>query len=48
VIPFAVGRALAAGIPDAEFVALESRNHILLGHEPAWEKQRTSVSAFLA
>lgn len=48
VIPFAVGRALAAGIPGAEFVALESRNHILLEHEPAWEKLRTSVSAFLA
>ncbi|HEY1144989.1 MAG TPA: alpha/beta fold hydrolase, partial [Allosphingosinicella sp.] len=48
VIPFAVGRALAAGIPGAEFVALESRNHILLGHESAWEKLRASVSAFLA
>jgi pimeloyl-ACP methyl ester carboxylesterase/DNA-binding CsgD family transcriptional regulator len=30
------GRILAAGIPGARFVTLESRNHILLEHEPAW------------
>lgn len=48
VIPFAAGRELAAGIPGAEFVALESRNHLLLEHEPAWNKLLTSVSAFLA
>ncbi|WP_138933299.1 alpha/beta fold hydrolase [Roseovarius arcticus] len=30
------GRELAIGIPGAEFVQLESKNHILLGHEPAW------------
>lgn len=30
------GRALADGITGAEFVPLDSKNHILLGHEPAW------------
>lgn len=35
-IPLDLGRALAAGIPDARFVPLESRNHILVDSEPAW------------
>ena len=30
------GRELAAGIPNARFVQLDSSSHILLGHEPAW------------
>ena len=34
--PFDQGRLLAAEIPGARFVPLESRNHILLEHEPAW------------
>jgi DNA-binding NarL/FixJ family response regulator len=37
---------LAATIPGAEFVQLESRNHILLAHEPAWERFKTEVLAF--
>ena len=37
-IPHAEGRVLAAGIPGARFVTLESRNHILLEHEPAWAR----------
>jgi pimeloyl-ACP methyl ester carboxylesterase/DNA-binding CsgD family transcriptional regulator len=36
VVPIAEGRILAAGIPDAEFIELDSRNHVLLEHEPAW------------
>ena len=35
-VPFSQGEELAAGIPGASFVPLESRNHILLGTEPAW------------
>ena len=35
-VPFAQGEELAATIPDARFIALESRNHILLATEPAW------------
>jgi pimeloyl-ACP methyl ester carboxylesterase/DNA-binding winged helix-turn-helix (wHTH) protein len=34
--PLDQGRALAAGIKNAEFVMLESPNHITLAHEPAW------------
>ena len=34
--PFEQGRMLAAAIPGARFVPLDSRNHILLEHEPAW------------
>jgi len=34
--PFAQGRELAAAIRGAELVMLESRNHAVLPHEPAW------------
>jgi pimeloyl-ACP methyl ester carboxylesterase/DNA-binding CsgD family transcriptional regulator len=37
-IPFEQGRLLAAEIPGARFVALESRNHILIESEPAWTR----------
>jgi pimeloyl-ACP methyl ester carboxylesterase/DNA-binding CsgD family transcriptional regulator len=47
VIPLAEGRLLASGIPGAEFVELDSRNHILLEHEPAWQRFREAVLAFL-
>jgi len=47
-IPFDEGRALAAGIPGARFVALESRNHALLEGEPAWQKFLDETEAFLA
>ncbi len=42
------GRALAVGIPGARFVTLESRNHILLDHEPAWPVFMQEISRFLA
>jgi len=35
-VPFSEGEELAAGIPGAQFVPLESRNHILIEGEPAW------------
>ena len=47
VIPVAEGRLLASGIPAAEFVELDSRNHILLEHEPAWKRFREAVLSFL-
>jgi pimeloyl-ACP methyl ester carboxylesterase/DNA-binding CsgD family transcriptional regulator len=47
VIPAAEGRLLAAGIPGAEFVELDSRNHILLEHEPAWHRFQEAVLSFL-
>ncbi|WP_107962571.1 alpha/beta fold hydrolase [Sphingomonas sp. PP-CE-3G-477] len=34
-IPLATGGELAAEIPGAEFVTLDSDNHLLLGREPA-------------
>jgi pimeloyl-ACP methyl ester carboxylesterase/AraC-like DNA-binding protein len=37
-VPFSQGAELAERIPDARFVALESRNHILLAGEPAWSQ----------
>lgn len=45
--PFEAGRELAAGIPDSRFVALESRNHILLAGEPAWRTFLEQVREFL-
>ena len=47
VIPVAEGRLMAGGIPGAEFVELDSRNHILLEHEPAWQRFREAVLAFV-
>ena len=47
VVPLAEGRLLAASIPGAEFVELDSRNHILLAHEPAWQRFQEAVLAFL-
>jgi pimeloyl-ACP methyl ester carboxylesterase/DNA-binding CsgD family transcriptional regulator len=46
-VPVAEARLLASGIPGAEFVELDSRNHILLAHEPAWERFCDAVLAFL-
>lgn len=34
-IPLQIGGQLAAEIPGAEFVTLDSENHLLLGREPA-------------
>lgn len=35
--PLEQGRQLATRIPGAEFVLLESRNHVILPHEKAWQ-----------
>lgn len=45
---FEQGRRMAAGIRGARLVALESRNHILLAGEPAWDVFLGEVRAFLA
>jgi DNA-binding winged helix-turn-helix (wHTH) protein/pimeloyl-ACP methyl ester carboxylesterase len=47
-VAFDEGRRLAAGIPGAKFVALESRNHLVLETEPAWGKFSSEITAFLA
>lgn len=46
-IPVSVGRSLAAEIPGAQFVGLDSRNHLLLGREPASRDFLDAVHAFL-
>jgi pimeloyl-ACP methyl ester carboxylesterase/DNA-binding CsgD family transcriptional regulator len=46
-VPFSEGRLLATLIPGARFVPLESRNHILLADEPAWDAFRAELSHFL-
>jgi DNA-binding winged helix-turn-helix (wHTH) protein/pimeloyl-ACP methyl ester carboxylesterase len=46
-VTFDEGRRLAAGIPGARFVALESRNHVVLENEPAWSRLIEEISAFL-
>ena len=47
VAPLAEGHILAAGIPGAQFVELDSKNHILLEHEPAWERFCDEVLEFM-
>ncbi len=46
-VPFAQGAELAAGIASAQFVPLESRNHILLESEPAWRTFADKSREFL-
>lgn len=47
-IPFDQGRRLAALVPGARFVSLDSVNHILLEDQPAWPRFLDEVRAFLA
>jgi len=47
VVPYSEGRRIAAGVPAARLITLESRNHLLLEHEPAWEVFVEEVRAFL-
>lgn len=46
-VPFEEGRQLAALIPGARFVPLESRNHVLLSTEPAWSVFQAEMRSFL-
>lgn len=48
IVPFENGRRMAAMIPNARFVALEGKNHLILEDEPAWPRFMGEVSAFLA
>ena len=47
VAPFEGGRRIAAMIPGARFVPLESANHLLLENEPAWPRFLAEVRSFL-
>jgi pimeloyl-ACP methyl ester carboxylesterase/DNA-binding CsgD family transcriptional regulator len=46
IVPLSAGRFLAASIPGAQFVELDSRNHVLLEHEPAWQRFQEAVLEF--
>lgn len=48
VVPVEEGRRLASRIPGAEFVELDSRNHVLLEREAAWGRYKEAVLAFCA
>jgi DNA-binding CsgD family transcriptional regulator len=45
-VSFEEGRRVAALIPGARFVPLESRNHILLDSDPAWRQFMDEIVAF--
>jgi pimeloyl-ACP methyl ester carboxylesterase/DNA-binding CsgD family transcriptional regulator len=45
--PYEEGKLTAALIPDAEFVLLDSVNHILLPDEPAWQQLVAEFRRFL-
>jgi pimeloyl-ACP methyl ester carboxylesterase/DNA-binding SARP family transcriptional activator len=47
-VPFDQGKALAAGIPGARFVDLNSANHILLSEEPAFAEFMREVRSFIS
>lgn len=46
-VPFGEGRLLAGGIAQARFVPLDSRNHLMLEQEPAWQRWTEEVALFM-
>ncbi len=46
-VPFEEGRLIAAEIPEARLLPLESRNHVLLPDEPAWATFTSGLRRFL-
>ena len=46
-VPFEEGRLLAMNIPGATLVPIDSRNHLLLEHEPGWALARAAIEQFL-
>lgn len=46
-VPFEHGLMLARTIPNARLVALESKNHLILSHEPAWQSYLDELCSFL-
>jgi len=47
-VPFEEGRLIASGIPGAEFLPIDSGNHLLLASEPGWPLWLDRVQQFLA
>ena len=46
-VPFDAGRRMAAAIPGARFVPLQSRNHLILEDEPAFGRFIEELTSFL-
>jgi pimeloyl-ACP methyl ester carboxylesterase/DNA-binding CsgD family transcriptional regulator len=46
-VPFSEGRLLATSIPGAQFVPIDSPNHLLLEDEPGWQQWLAAVDDFL-
>ena len=46
-VPAEQSLRIAELIPDARFVPLDSRNHLLLPDEPAWQRFLSEIDAFL-
>lgn len=47
VVPLEEGRLIAAGIPGARFVSLDSCNHLMLPEEPEWQRLINEIRHFL-
>lgn len=45
--PLEAGRKLATGIENSEFLMLESANHVILEHEPAWGVLFSGIESFI-
>jgi serine/threonine protein kinase len=46
-VPYEEGMRMASKIPNATFVTLDSKNHILLENEPAWKHFTETVHKFI-
>ena len=47
IVPYEEGKLMAALIPGAEFVTLDSENHLILEDEPAWPQLVAELRRFL-
>ncbi len=46
-VPFEEGRLIATNIPGAQFMPIDSGNHLLLENEPGWSRALAAIEAFL-
>lgn len=46
VAPYSEGRAIAAAIPNAKFITLETENHVPLSGNPAWDTLVSEIENF--
>ena len=47
-VPLEYGREIASLIPDARFVILDSKNHVLLAREAAYHRFLDETKSFIA